>query len=140
MSNQSDTNHENLRNGLKDPALCLGTAWEIRQLGPNPEMVEPLLEALKTCPDMAFGMVMSALATMQDQRAFEPILGYLKSPNSYHRGLAAQALGTLGDQRAIKHLEEMLGDAEIAWKEDYGPERSVAQLAQAALGRLKSGA
>jgi HEAT repeat protein len=125
---------------LNDPTLCLEAAWNICQSSePNPEMVEPLIHALKNSSDIALAMVMSALAVMQDKRAYEPIVEYLKSPNSYYRGIAAQCLGTLGDKRAIEHLETAADDSAVAWKEDHGPERRVGEIAQDALQRLKWG-
>ena len=137
-ANQSIFN-EALRCALDDPLIRLDAAWNICQSGkPNSEIVEPLIRALENNQDIAFPMIMCALGMLRDQRAFEPIAVYLKSNKSYHRGLAAQALGDLGDRRAIEHLTELLDDQTVAWKEDYGPERCVAAIAQEALQRLRS--
>ena len=139
-ANQSDISNEAFRHALNDPSLCLEAAWNICQSAePNPEMVEPLIHALKNSSDIARAMVMSALAIMQDERAFESIVEYLKSPSGYYRGVAAQCLGTLGDERAIEHLEKVVGDSAVAWQEDHGPERRVGEIALDALQQLKSG-
>ncbi len=139
-ANQSDISNEAFRHALNDPSLCLEAAWNICRSGePNPEMVEPLIRALKNSSDIARAMVMSALATMQDERAFEPIVEYLTSPSGYYRGVAAQCLGTLGDRRAIEHLEKVVDDSAVAWKEDHGPDRSVGEIAHDALQHLKPG-
>jgi HEAT repeat protein len=74
---------------------------------------------------------------LRDRCAFESIATYLSSPVSYHRGLAAQALGSPGDDRAIKPLTAMLSDQAVAWTEDHGPERTVAEIAQQALQELQ---
>ena len=50
--------------------------------------------------------------------------------------LQAEALSFLGDARAIEPLSEVLSDRERGWKEDCGPERTVAEIAREALARL----
>jgi HEAT repeat protein len=85
---------------------------------------------------MALSMILSALGKLQDRRAFEPMVACLTSASAYQRGAAAQALGELGDRRAVDHLTNLLDDQAIAWKEDHGPERSVAHIARQAAMRL----
>jgi len=123
-----------------DPFIRTDAAWNIRQAGPpNPDIVEPLIRALASSQDMpiALSMILSALGKLRDRRAFEPMVAYLTSASGYHRGAAAQALGELGDQRATDYLTALLDDQAIAWKEDHGPERSVAHIAREALARLE---
>ena len=125
----------------EDPFLRMHAAWSIRQADrPNPGIVEPLLSALASSRDMpaAVPMMLSALGKLGDRRAFEPIAAYLKSESGYQRGVAAQALGRLGDTRAVGHLTQLLDDHATAWKEDHGPERTVADIARRALARLTS--
>lgn len=129
--------NEALRHALDDPSLRTEAAWNICQSGkPNPEIVEPLIRALARGQDIDLAIIMGALGILRDPRAFEPLVVYLKSTNSHQRGSAAEALGSLGDKRAIEPLKELLNDQAIAWKEDHGPERSVAAIAQNALHRL----
>lgn len=122
-----------------DPFIRTDAAWSIRQAGPpNPDIVEPLIRALASSQDapMALSMMLSALGKLRDRRAFEPMVAYLTSASAYQRGAAAQALGELGDPRAVDHLTNLLDDQAIAWKEDHGPERSVAHIARHAAMRL----
>ena len=134
--------NEALRCVLKDEGqfMRMSAAWNISQAGElNPEIVEPLIQALKNSREMpiASAAIIEALGKLGDARAVEPLVAYLKSPHSYWRGTAAQALGYLGDPRAIPHLRALLADHALAWKEDHGPERSVADIARMALRRLR---
>ncbi len=124
----------------EDPFIRMDAAWNVCQSEePNPDIVEPLIRALKSSQDMpiAFSMILNALGKLRDQRAFEPIVAHLESASGYQRGAAAQALGKLGDQRAIEYLTALMDDQALAWKEDHGPERSVAYIAREALKRLR---
>ena len=126
-----------LRYALDDPSLRMEAAWNICKSGkPNPEIVEALIRALDASQAIELAMIMGALGTLQDPCAFEALVVYLKSTNSYERGAAAQELGNLGDKRAIEPLMALLDDQAVVWQEDHGPERSVAEIAQAALHRL----
>lgn len=123
---------------LEDDSFRLWAALGICRVGKrNPELVEPLICHLENNQHIAFPMIIDALGIVGDRRAYKPIAAYLHSTNSYHRGLAAQALGELGDDQAIEPLTALLSDQAIAWKEDYGPERSVAFVAEKALRQLK---
>ena len=125
----------------EDPFVRLNAAWNVRQAGPpNPGIVEALVRAAakEQAVPAVFGMIVSALGSLGDPRAFGPLVAYLSSPDSYRRGAAAQALGALGDSRAIPHLTALLDDRATAWQEDHGPEQTVADLARQALGRLEA--
>lgn len=134
--------NEALSHALNDPPIRLAAAWRIgsnaRQGGrPNPWIVEPLIKALEGSSGSEFGIIIDALGMLHDRRAFEPLVRYLKSADSYQRGVTAQALGELGDRRAEAHLKALLDDQAEAWKEDYGPVMSVADVAQEALKQLR---
>lgn len=122
-----------------DPFVRLDAAWHVRQAGPpNPEIVEALIQvaASEQAMPAVFGMIVAALASLGDPRAFWPLVAHLTAPDGYRRAAAAQALGALGDPQAIPYLTRLLDDPATAWQEDHGLVRSVADVARAALRRL----
>jgi HEAT repeat protein len=131
--------NEELRTALKDPTQRAQAAFNIWNSGePNPELVEPLIQALEDNPGDDFGILLYALGKLHDPRAFEPIVKHLKSGISYRRGVAADVLGELGDKRAITPLTKLLKDKAIAWTyEHHNYPMKVAEVARMALQQLQ---
>ena len=137
-------NNEELRTALKDPtrrAEAAHSIWYSRIWNsgePNPELVEPLIQALEDNPGDDFGILMHALAKLHDPRAFEPIVKHLKSGISNRRGVAADALGELGDKRAIAPLTKLLKDKAVAFTYvHHNYSVKVAEVAREALQKLQ---
>lgn len=133
--------NEAICHALKDPTTRWHAAWNLMLTGsPNPEVVEPLIQALADNPtDSELGMMLAALGKLRDARGVDTLVAYLQSPDAHKRGTAAQALGDLGNKRAIEPLTALLEDRATAWKEDYGPEMSVAAIAKDAIKNIKAG-
>ncbi len=134
-------NNEELRQALKDPLRRRDAVFHIWQSeNPDPEFVEPLLQALESNPGNDFGIIMHALGKLHNPQAFEPIVKYLKSGIGHRRGIAAEVLGELGDKRAIAPLTKLLKDNAVAWTEEdhHNYPIKVSSLAQIALRRLQA--
>ena len=70
-----------------------------------------------------------------------PVLDHLKDPSPEVRGTAAWALGRMGYQAARKGLTRLLNDQAGLhfYEDDHVRQKTVAQLAQAALAKLDEG-
>ena len=126
----------------EDVAQALGCLGDARA-------VEPLIAVSEDKDQFVAEAAAEALEKLGDLRAVEPLIAMLKHKGRYAAEAAAQALGELGDRRAVEPLiatlveprciennDEAESDSEPVRIRMSTDDRSVAEAAAKALGRL----
>ena len=82
-------------------------ALDLGKLG-NAEVLEPLLQALSSEPDMFVREDITWALVRVGEAGLQPLIDLLASPNPAIRHNATHVLGKIGDARAVEALIHML--------------------------------